>query len=280
MPKFFAVGIVLFLLLGAGYGAIQAARSIPWDCADWQAFAHDDRTTAILESLAENRGKTLYCGVDQSDTFAKAETWAAGKDRNERDDTIYQGERGRFRGFIAAQEGWLTEGESGVTGQPTSRIFEFPKEERQRRRKPKYEYMGLIPIPRDNIYIWSYLRGPERRHAVDAESTRLARAAWVATYGATPEHALIYSYAKSEGFFEIHGGNGLGLSAYAAAGGVNAWCVAQGYEEAAGLEVWLRDNWTYDPPRRTNPGPPPSGDYFNTARQTIRFTGLNCRRER
>ena len=136
MPKFFIGGIVLLLLLGAGYGiaTIQAARAIPWDCADWQAFAHADRTTAILESLAENRGKTLYCGIDQSDTFAKAETWEAGKDRNERDDTVYFGERGIFRGFIAAQEGWLTEGESGVTGVSIDRIFEFPREKKKRRR--------------------------------------------------------------------------------------------------------------------------------------------------
>ena len=132
-PQVFITGVVLFLLLGAGYGITQAARAIPWDCADWQAFAHDDRTTAILESLAENRGKTLYCGIDQSDTFAKAETWQAGKDRNERDDTVYQGERGRFRGFLASQEGWLTEGESGVTGVSRDRIFEFPREESKRR---------------------------------------------------------------------------------------------------------------------------------------------------
>ena len=138
MPKLFAVSIVLILLLGAGYGALQAARSIPWNCDDWQPFAHADRTTAILETLAENRGKTLYCGIDQSDTFAKAETWEAGRDRNERDDTVYWGERGSFRGFIAAQEGWLTEGESGITGQSIATIFEFPKEERKRRRK-KYK---------------------------------------------------------------------------------------------------------------------------------------------
>ena len=138
MPKFFMLGIVLSLLLGAGYGltTIQA-RSIPWDCSDWQAFAHADRTTAILESLAENRGKTLYCGVDQSDTFTKAETWEAGKDRNERDDTVYFGERGQFRGFIAAQEGWLTDGESGVTGVSIDRIFEFPREERRRVKRVK-----------------------------------------------------------------------------------------------------------------------------------------------
>ena len=131
MPKIFAISIALFLLLGAGYGLSQATRSIPWDCSDWQPYTHADRTTAILESLAENRGKTLYCGIDQSDTFSKAETWQAGKDRNERDDTIYWGERGSFRGFIAAQEGWLTDGESGITGQSIATIFEFPREQRR-----------------------------------------------------------------------------------------------------------------------------------------------------
>ena len=142
MPRLFITGIVLFLLLGAGYAITQAARSIPWDCSDWQAFAHSDRPTAILESLAENRGKTLYCGIDQSDTFTKAETWEAGKDRNERDDTIYSGERGIFRGFIAAQEGWLTDGESGVTGVSIDRIFEFPREEKRRTKRVKRFKVG------------------------------------------------------------------------------------------------------------------------------------------
>ena len=135
---------------GGGYPSAQA-RAIPWDCSDWQAFVHADRTTAILESLAENRGKTLYCGIDQSDTFSKAETWAAGKDRNERDDTVYFGERGQFRGFIAAQEGWLTEGESGVTGVSIDRIFEFPREERRRkktvRRKIPADPSRLVASP-------------------------------------------------------------------------------------------------------------------------------------
>ena len=155
MPKLLAVSIVLFLLLGVGYGlaTIQAARAIPWDCSDWQAFAHSDRTTAILESLAENRGKTLYCGIDQSDTFTKAETWQAGKDRNERDDTIYSGERGIFRGFIAAQEGWLTEGESGITGVSRDRIFEFPREEKRRVKRVKRFAIaseGNCPDPHPN----------------------------------------------------------------------------------------------------------------------------------
>ena len=147
MPRLFIPGLVLILLLCAGYGVTQAARAIPWDCSDWQAFAHSDRTTSILESLAENRGKTLYCGIDQSDTFTKAETWEAGKDRNERDDTVYFGERGQFRGFIAAQEGWLTEGESGVTGVSIDRIFEFPREKKKRRR---YKTVVIeVEIPAD-----------------------------------------------------------------------------------------------------------------------------------
>ena len=131
-----------FAQMGGGYGNAQAAatpRTIPWDCSDWQAAAavadaEDARVSVILESLATNRGKTLYCGVDQSDTFTKSETWQAGKDRNERDDTVYYGENGRFRGFLAAQEGYLTDGESGVTGISRDRVFEFPVEERRRRR--------------------------------------------------------------------------------------------------------------------------------------------------
>ena len=143
MPRLFISGILFFLLLGAGYGLISAAHPTPWDCSDWQAFAHDDRPTAILESLAANRGKTLYCGIDQSDTFTKAETWQAGKDRNERDDTVYYGEGGHFRGFIAAQEGWLTDGESGITGQSIAVIFEFPRPQRQGRRI-KYVPVGDV----------------------------------------------------------------------------------------------------------------------------------------
>ena len=106
MIKALVIGLALALgLIAASSGSSSPtaqARSIPWDCSDWQAFAHDDRTTSILESLAANRGKTLYCAIDQSDTFTKTETWEAGRDRNERDDTVYQGEQGRFRGFIAA----------------------------------------------------------------------------------------------------------------------------------------------------------------------------------
>ena len=132
------------------------ARSIPWDCSDWQAAAavddaEDARVSVILESLAANRGKTLYCAVDQSDTFTKTETWQAGRDRNERDDTVYYGENGRFRGFLAAQEGYLTDGESGVTGISRERIFEFPEEQRRRKKTIKRR---VLP-PNATELVWS-----------------------------------------------------------------------------------------------------------------------------
>ena len=276
MPKPFAVSIILFLLLGAGYGTIQAARSIPWDCSDWQAFAHADRTTAILESLAENRGKTLYCGLDQSDTFSKAETWAAGKDRNERDDTVYYGERGRFRGFIAAQEGWLTDGESGITGQSIAHIFEFPKEERKRRRKRK-QYLRDQLADTDNLYMYS-APGPERSHSVQATSQRWAREAWLA---APPTAAEILRYARQEGELVIAVTGNPNNGRYP--GGVDALCRHLGYQRSANVDPYLRDaasvllSWEYINARA---GPGNSGDYITRARRTILFRSGDCVRER
>ena len=152
------------------------ARSIPWDCSDWQAAAavddaDDARVSVILESLAANRGKTLYCAVDQSDTFTKAETWAAGRDRNERDDTVYYGENGRFRGFLAAQEGYLTDGESGVTGISRDRIFEFPEE--QRRRKKTIKRRVLPPNATD--LVWSEWGGSTDPEAGQNNAITVAR---------------------------------------------------------------------------------------------------------
>ncbi len=120
-----------------------APRTIPWDCSDWQetpavADADDARVSMILESLAANRGKSIYCAIDQSDTWTKSETWLAGRDRNERDDTVYFGQQGNFRGFLAAQEGYLTDGESGVTGISRDRIFEFPEEPRRGKKTVRF----------------------------------------------------------------------------------------------------------------------------------------------
>ncbi len=120
-----------------------APRTIPWDCSDWQetpavADAADARVSMILESLAANRGKSIYCAIDQSDTWTKSETWLAGRDRNERDDTVYFGQQGNFRGFLAAQEGYLTDGASGVTGVSRDRIFEFPEEPRRGKKTVRF----------------------------------------------------------------------------------------------------------------------------------------------
>ena len=272
MPKLFAATIVLFLLLGAGYGLSQAARSIPWDCSDWQAFAHADRNTAILESLAENRGKTLYCGIDQSDTFAKAETWAAGRDRNERDDTVYWGERGSFRGFIAAQEGWLTEGESGITGQSIASIFEFPKEERQRRRK---QYRRDV-VPTDIFHwVWS-APGPEARSSTDYNTANIsAQGAFVA-----PTDAERNRWGRSVGDFHHYDSTRIPREV-TYSGGASGWCRHLGYDRAVNVDTYLAtggsDAWGM---LNYRAGPGETGDYIARARRPIRFNNVDCVRRK
>ena len=251
MPKLFAATIALFLLLGAGYGVSQAARYIPWDCADWQAFAHDDRTTAILETLAENRGKTLYCGIDQSDTFSKAETWAAGKDRNERDDTVYWGERGSFRGFIAAQEGWLTEGESGITGQSIAHIFEFPREKKKRRR---YKRVTERRVVNSGGNVLSDLGPLGAANANVTQALRNAESAFDANppSGWTPATAAASWQAAAQ---------------TAAA----AYCVAQGYQRAVSVFT-NAEGWTYS-------GNQGSGGNFRYQARKYRVWSATCERE-
>ena len=119
----------------------EARRFIRWDCSDWQprpavADADNELASSILETLAANRGKTLYCAIDQSDTWTKRQVYDNAHRHNDRDRTQYDGSQGqgRFRGFTAGQEGWLTDGEAGITGVSPERIFEFPQEERRRRR--------------------------------------------------------------------------------------------------------------------------------------------------
>ena len=126
------------------------ARFTRWDCSDWSPFptvvaAEDELASSILETLASNRGKTLYCGVDQSDTWTKRQVYDNAHRHNDRDRTQYDGSQrqGRFRGFTAGQEGWLTDGEHGITGVSPERIFEFPEVERKRRKR----YRTFKPCP-------------------------------------------------------------------------------------------------------------------------------------
>ena len=133
--------LAIILVLTAGPAQTAEARFIRWDCSGWQprpavADAENELASSILETLAENRGKTLYCGLDQSDTWTKRQVHDHAHRHNDRDRTQYDGSQGqgRFRGFTAGQEGWLTDGEHGITGVSPERIFEFPEQERGRRK--------------------------------------------------------------------------------------------------------------------------------------------------
>ena len=140
--------------------AQQRFRYVAWDCSDWSmTLDYEDRGRAILEMLALNRGMTLYCGAEQSHVLTKAELWEAGQAHNERDDTVYWGDGGSFRGFTAPQEGWLTEGESGITGISIHRIFEFPREEKRRRRSRRSGSSAAAqePVEYVNAQDWSAL---------------------------------------------------------------------------------------------------------------------------
>ena len=126
------------------YFSAAHARFTRWDCSDWQphpavADADNELASSILETLAANRGKTLYCALDQSDTWTKRQVYDNAHAHNDRDRTQYDGSQGqgRFRGFTAGQEGWLTDGEHGITGVSPERIFEFPEVKKKRRKNKK-----------------------------------------------------------------------------------------------------------------------------------------------
>ena len=146
--------IAIILVITAGPSQTAEARFIRWDCSDWQPYpavadAENELASSILETLAANRGKTLYCGLDQSDTWTKRQVYDNAHMHNDRDRTQYDGSQGqgRFRGFTAGQEGWLTDGEAGITGVSPERIFEFPQQERGRRRTRTIKFdVGSGPV--------------------------------------------------------------------------------------------------------------------------------------
>ena len=182
-----ALTLLLFFTASPDPTAQAAPRSIPWNCSDWQespavADADDARVSMILESLAANRGKAIYCAIDQSDTWTKSETWEAGRYRNERDDTVYFGQSGNFRGFLAAQEGYLTDGESGVTGVSRELIFEFPREERRRRwRTVRFD------VPTDGSQLASpYTCSYPVRYNADPSARSTARQYFTGASGSCP----------------------------------------------------------------------------------------------
>ena len=285
----------LTLLLTVASSPTQAApRSIPWDCSDWQespavADADDARVSLILESLAANRGKAIYCAIDQSDTWTKAETWLAGRDRNERDDTVYFGESGNFRGFLAAQEGYLTDGESGVTGVSRDLIFEFPREEKKRRRWKKVT--KRLEVPADDRVCYSY-SGSDAAYASDQTTL---------TYDSTCRKAMARFGGESAGGYTAPGGawrndaraafrNDVGNPAtpgaidwapYAQAA-ATAYCLSEGYQRAvnvAAVEPWPAGaySWVYRRGRE-NPNPLGAGSYKWHAAAVIAWSAT-CEKE-
>ncbi len=235
--------------------AQAAPRSIPWNCDDWQpspavADADDPRVSLILESLAANRGKTIYCAIDQSDTFTKAETWAAGRHRNERDDTVYFGESGNFRGFLAAQEGYLTDGESGVTGVSRDLIFEFPREERRRR--------------------WKTVK---KRLFVPEDNSRRLRSPFSVTLGTPPVNSVPTAQQHAESAFNSNPPFGFSSSQSSATWQQSTdtaaaeYCRQKGYPRVVS-SISGTEYWEYS----ANQNSPPNYQYYARLARTWRAT--------
>ena len=212
------------------------ARSTPWDCSDWQPYpavadAEDELASSILETLAANRGKTLYCGLDQSDTWTKRQVYDNAHAHNDRDRTQYDGSQGqgRFRGFTAGQEGWLTDGEHGITGVSPERIFEFPQPERRRGWKTVTK---RLKVPQSSERRASVIVGSEHHETAGGgtaspPNTRWARRLFRQTYW---EQRLqnthpIRSATLREGYWNTQ-----------AQDAAQAYCAEQGYPKARNVQ--------------------------------------------
>lgn len=269
----------------------EAARwvFVPHNCAEWEPIDHAERKTAILETLGVHRGQTLYCGIDQSDTFTAAEVFAAGKDHNQRDDTVYWGENGNFFGFTACQAGWLTDGEEGLTGCSTAAIFEFPRERVRDRDSGRrlslrygrhYESDGTVTHPQANTAVngTKYDRGGETRTQTSGtiDGNTWVWTEWVsgvAISSGSDRGPRAYASAKAN-FADSEHATPEGIKERVRAGSINTgdneiastlvgayWeCRELGYKDVRGINAWFEDEadettagvgvWN----RRTTPG--------------------------
>ena len=183
------------------------------------ADAEDELASAILETLAANRGKTLYCALDQSDTWTKRQVYDNAHAHNDRDRTQYDGSQGqgRFRGFTAGQEGWLTDGEHGITGVSPERIFEFP-EVKKKRRKNKKKPVRYVQV--------------EEEFALAADASRTVRHQGSIPGGGPWQNnaqGRISGYPAADGAYSAPDADGWNAKAQTAAGPA---CVNLGYEGA------------------------------------------------
>ena len=227
--------IAIILVVTAGPSPTAEARSTPWGCSDWQPYpavadADNELASSILETLASNRGKTLYCGVDQSDTWTKRQVYDNAHMHNDRDRTQYDGSQGqgRFRGFTAGQEGWLTDGEHGITGVSPERIFEFPQQQRRRGWKTVTKRMT---VPQSHDRRASVIIGTEHHRNAGGGTTNPPNPQWAQrlfrqTYW---EDRLLNTHAirdpaRREGYWDTQAQNA-----------AEAYCKEQGYTKARNI---------------------------------------------
>ena len=222
------------------------ARFTRWDCSDWEPYpavadADNELASSILETLAANRGKTLYCALDQSDTWTKRQVYDNAHRHNDRDRTQYDGSQaqGRFRGFTAGQEGWLTDGEHGITGVSPERIFEFPEVKKKRRKNKKkpvryVQVLETFALAADASRLVTSHRGNWTTNWFQ-ESYRTSAQLSAQGVFTAPNAAQWLTYAQDEAERE---------------------CVAQGYEraQAGATTVSSSQAWGYDEQRRSLPG--------------------------
>ena len=279
--------IAVILVLTAGPSQTAEARFIRWDCSDWQPYpavadADNQLASAILETLAANRGKTLYCALDQSDTWTKRQVHDHAHRHNDRDRTQYDGSQGqgRFRGFTAGQEGWLTDGEAGITGVSPERIFEFPQQERRRRRWKTVTERLKLDNERLSHPVWGW-SGYQGSAAPAFSNTEYHKADDVDPPLLTPIRNARKSFCRDRTSYGWAGGRCNDPGGIDWAGLVRAECESQGYPRARNIAI-------------TDPGAPDgnsdpgighweyrhSGAYQHPADNTVTVHHLNARQFR
>ena len=157
---------------------------------------------------------------------------------NDRDRTQYDGSQaqGRFRGFTAGQEGWLTDGEHGITGVSPERIFEFPEVKKKRRKNKKkpvryVQVLETFALAADASRLVESHKGcwPGNWFQLDATGRSAARgAATYRTCYTVPSNAQWLAWAQTVAEQE---------------------CVDQGYERAqdgAATVAPSTPNWRYE----------------------------------
>ncbi len=126
-----------------------APRSIPWDCSDWQESpAVEDAGRCPASPLSSNPSPPTAAKPSTAPSTSptpspKLKPGPPAATATNATTPSISAKAATSRGFLAAQEGYLTDGESGVTGVSRDLIFEFPRE--QRRGKKTITKRRVVP---------------------------------------------------------------------------------------------------------------------------------------